>query len=106
MWKYSEELDTQALLQREQPVLIVKHSNSCSISSMALNRLVASQQNLDAASEVVLVDVIKNRSTSLRLADELGVRHESPQVILLSKGEVVYTASHFDIRPEKILSQL
>jgi len=40
------------------------------------------------------IDVVMQRDLSLALAEELGVRHESPQLILWKDGKVAEHASH------------
>ena len=47
--------------------------------------------------EVALVDVARDREVTWAIAARTGVRHESPQVIVLRGGRVVWTASHFAI---------
>jgi len=42
----------------------------------------------------VYIDVIAQRSLSLALAEEVGVRHESPQLILWNEGKVAAHTSH------------
>ncbi len=71
-----------------------------------MGRLRLSAKKLNAVASVVLVDVVADRSLSLRIADELQVAHESPQIIILKDGEVVHTASHMGISPSTILSHL
>jgi len=71
-----------------------------------LNRLLESQAELDQRARVILIDVIANRSNSLLLASQLGVDHESPQVIIIKNNEVVYVASHMAIKPNTILPYL
>ncbi len=106
MWSYTTDIDASSLYLEVKPVLIIKHSNRCSISSVALNRLIESQADLDERAHVVLIDVVANRSTSLLIASQLGVDHESPQVILLKNKEVVFVACHMGIKPSAILSYL
>ena len=50
---------------------------------------------------VFLVDVIAERDLSRRLAQELGVGHESPQVILLREGQPCWNGSHFEVTAER-----
>ena len=90
----------------EQPQLIYKHSHRCSVCFV-------SKGNLENASEDILVhasmhflNVVKNREASDAIASELGVRHESPQVILVDKGRVAWHASHGDIDADAILDRL
>ena len=106
MWSYTTDVDISCINSEAKPVVIIKHSNRCSISSVALNRLLESQAELDQSAHVILIDVVANRSNSLLLASHLGVDHESPQVIVLKNNEVVYVASHMGIKPSIILSYL
>ena len=106
MWDYTTALDLPALLSSERPTIIFKHSNSCPISSMALNRIQSAKSELDEVANFHLIDVIKHRSLSLSIAEKLGVRHESPQVIVVKNGSVVHDASHMNIKSEKVLSYL
>jgi bacillithiol system protein YtxJ len=51
----------------------------------------------EAASEglpVYLLDVISERALSIGIADRVGVRHASPQVILFQRDRPVWNASH------------
>ena len=42
----------------------------------------------------VYIDVIAQRSLSMELAEDLKIRHESPQLILISEGNVLAHGSH------------
>ncbi|HET6861685.1 MAG TPA: bacillithiol system redox-active protein YtxJ [Pyrinomonadaceae bacterium] len=75
-----------------KPVVIFKHSNSCPISSRAYREM----EQLDG--QVNLVEVQAARDISRELADLTGVRHETPQVIVLKNGRAVWNASHFDVK--------
>jgi bacillithiol system protein YtxJ len=50
----------------------------------------------------VLVKVIESRPVSNQIAEDLGVKHESPQVILLKGGASYWNASHWAITEEHI----
>jgi bacillithiol system protein YtxJ len=69
----------------QSPVLLFKHSTTCPISDAG------------AAGEVALVVVQTARPLSNEIAERTGVRHESPQAIVLRAGKPVWTASHYDI---------
>jgi bacillithiol system protein YtxJ len=43
------------------------------------------------------VDVIEHRTISNQIAKIFDVVHESPQLIMVSKGDSVYNASHSEI---------
>ena len=86
----------------QMPCLIFKHSTSCSISSIAKYRLEDSWPYAPEAVETYFLDLLRYRDTSHQVAAELEVHHESPQIILLSKGEVLLDASHLGISTEEI----
>ena len=82
----------------ERKIVIFKHSTACAISGMALNRL---QRKWDSealqCSDFYLLDLIANRSISNEIAIRYGVRHQSPQVLIISQGRCVFDTSHFAI---------
>ena len=82
------------LLERsqERPVVIFKHSTSCFISASAYDEM----REFDG--EVVLVEVQRARELSREIEKQTGIRHESPQVLILEKGTVVWNASHSKVR--------
>ncbi|MES2689795.1 MAG: bacillithiol system redox-active protein YtxJ [Bacteroidota bacterium] len=88
------------------PVVIFKHSTRCSISSAALDRLERSW-NEEEMNEVqpYYLDLIAHRTTSNAIADHYEIEHQSPQVLLIKKGECVYTESHMGIGYNEIKSQ-
>lgn len=43
---------------------------------------------------LAFVRVIEERPVSLALAERVGVRHESPQAMLIKEGRGVWSASH------------
>jgi bacillithiol system protein YtxJ len=82
----------------ERPVLLFKHSRSCGVSAEALDELRAHlehQTGPDAAYKMITVQ--SHRGVSDGVTKRLGVRHETPQAILLRDGRPVWNASHFRI---------
>jgi bacillithiol system protein YtxJ len=47
--------------------------------------------------EVALVEIQAARELSREIENRTGIRHESPQVIILRDGQVVWNASHWKI---------
>jgi len=92
----TESLDEAFLRSNEQPVVIFKHSNSCPISSGAYGEM----KQVSIPVSVVIVQ--KSRSISAEIADRTGVRHESPQIIVVRNGVPVWTASHWNITAEAV----
>lgn len=85
--------------------LVYKHSNRCPISLAAMQEVDALLQDRPDA-PVWIVDVNVQRALSREVADRTGVQHESPQAILLAHGEVLYEASHFDVRAADLAREL
>ncbi len=87
----------------EKPQVIFKHSTRCSISSMAKSRL--DKADTSPSVDFNYLDLISYRSLSNKIADDLNVSHESPQVLLIKNGECIYDESHSGIRIDDILEQ-
>ncbi len=79
--------------------IILKHSSRCAISTMAKSRL---ERNPDPQIKYYLLDVIRHRDLSNLLADETGVKHESPQSFLFVSHTLADVKSHFGIDPSEI----
>ena len=69
---------------------------------MAKARLDRDQGNLDAY-DVYYLDLLSYRSISNLIAEKFDVHHESPQIIVITNGEVSYDESHLDINVNDIL---
>lgn len=86
----------QVLLKsNEQPTLVFKHSTTCPISARAFREFQAYLSgNPNANTDYVLVKVIESRPVSNQVANDLRVRHQSPQVILVQNKAAVWDTSH------------
>jgi bacillithiol system protein YtxJ len=76
--------------------LIYKHSHRCPVSRLAMhevNEFVERRPHVP----VYIVNVVRDRALSQLLANDLGVQHQSPQVILLKRGHPEAHASHHKI---------
>jgi bacillithiol system protein YtxJ len=83
-------------------VAIFKHSTRCSISSMAKNRLERSWNPINKNIPVYYLDLISFRQLSNEVANRFDLVHESPQLLLIQKGELKAHASHSAISAELI----
>lgn len=82
----------------QQPVLLFKHSTTCSISKTALNRLERNWEKDEMKdAKVYYLDLLSYRSVSNEIAQTFAVVHASPQVLIIKDGKAVYDTSHFDI---------
>jgi len=81
------------LLDGSASGVIFKHSPECGLSSMAYEQVVKFTA-LRTDVPVMLVDVLGQRALSNRIAELLGLQHESPQVIVMAGGQRRWSASH------------
>ncbi|MDX2120128.1 MAG: bacillithiol system redox-active protein YtxJ [Gemmatimonadota bacterium] len=93
------------LLASAPLLLIYKHSPICGASAAARTEV----RSIHAAAPrvpVYQVDVIHQRGLSSVIAADLGVGHESPQVILICNGKPVWNASHFRIKAATLVDEI
>ena len=74
--------------------IILKHSNSCGTSFFAKKDLEINGFWDHKNANLNIIDVIRNRPVSLYFADKVGIRHESPQLVVISNKEVIWHGSH------------
>ena len=96
-------LDTSA----SRPVLLFKHSYSCGTSAEALDELIA---HLDEKrrhdTDYAVVTVQTHREISNAVSARLGVRHETPQALLIRDRRVIWSASHFRVTADAVAKAL
>lgn len=102
-----EQVEQIKLLSNEKPVLIFKHSRTCSISATSLSRL-ERNWNEDKAGDLqaFYLDLQAFRPISQRIAVEFDVAHESPQAIVVKNGKAIYHDSHFGIAFQDIMEAI
>ena|SRR5215216_3604749 len=84
----------------ERPVVLLKHSTTCGISSGVYREVGL------VAGDVNVVVIQTHRHISNAITTRTGIRHESPQAFVLRNGKPVYHASHYDIAVEHIEANL
>ena len=105
-------LDEAIASSAERPVFVYKHSTVCPVSARAADHYHGFADDFadeDASTPPPLftqVMVIENRDLSNEIESRLGIRHESPQLLLLRDGKVTWHASHFSISGKSIKSAL
>lgn len=100
------QIDEIKALSAQKPVFIFKHSTSCSISSMSLDRLQRNWKEEDADKITpYYLDLLAYRALSNKVAADFGVPHESPQVIVIHGGKAVYNESHYSISYASLMAQ-
>jgi len=89
------------------PILVLKHSTRCPISTAAWEECVKyTQKKITDHVRYILVKVIESRPVSNLIAEDLNVEHASPQLILLKDKQAVWNTSHWSITQENIEKQL
>lgn len=91
----------------ERGQVILKHSTTCPVSSNALQEYEeylkdTPNQELD----YTLVKVIESRPVSNKIAEDLNVKHESPQIIYMKEKTKYWTSSHWSITKEHMRAVL
>lgn len=86
--------------------VVYKHSYSCGICIFSKKALDEILPKISDDVQCIFIDVRKNRSLSLLVEKKSGVKHESPQVLLICNGEVAWHASHSSIKAEALLEKL
>lgn len=105
LWQLERPDDVDVLLSesRTRPVLLLKHSRTCGTSAQALDELLLHLEGREGdAVRFALVTVQTHRALSNDLAARLGVRHETPQALLIKDGTVRWQASHFRVTADTI----
>lgn len=84
-------------------IAIFKHSTSCFISKTVLKNLEKEIETSDEKGAFYFLDLLAFRSISNKIAEDFGIRHESPQLIVFENGKPINNASHQDISLSQIL---
>ena len=92
-----DELDAMLAASGDRPLLLFKHSRSCGTSAEALDELVAHLDERPADATYAIVTVQTHRDVSNAVTSRLGVRHATPQALLVREGRVFWSASHFRV---------
>ena len=79
---------------KEQPFLLFKFSMTCLSSLSAMKELRALETELP----IYVVIVQQDRLVSNTIEKDLGVKHESPQLLILKGGKGIWQATHHKIK--------
>lgn len=92
-------------LARHAVAVIYKHSPRCGSCVAALDevqRFAAAHPDIT----VFQVDVLTQRGASDAIAEQLGVRHASPQAIVVREGHAVWSATHWSVTARALAEQV
>jgi bacillithiol system protein YtxJ len=96
------QVESILVTSQNKPALIFKHSTRCSISAKALADFEKDWKMSYEACDLYFVDLLAFRPVSNKVAERIGVAHQSPQVIVIHKGQAVYSRSHQAISAKEI----
>ena len=85
---------------RAAPVALFLHDEWCPVSTRAWDEMAL------VDGDVALVDVTAGRELTSAIETRTGVKHESPQVIVLRDARARWTASHGSITREAVREAL
>ncbi|MCW4469613.1 bacillithiol system redox-active protein YtxJ [Flavobacterium sp. MFBS3-15] len=97
-----QQLDDIIQESAEMPVIIFKHSTRCGISRMALSGFEKEYAIDTESAKPYFLDLLQHRDISNEIATIFHVQHQSPQILIIKDGVVVYHASHGDIDAGKV----
>src|SRR5688500_5807773 len=94
------DLDAALARSGSRPILIFKHSVTCGSSEVAREEVEELTESIEQEGwpvDLFVVRVQAARAVSNEIEVRMRVRHESPQVLLISNGQVIWRASHFRV---------
>src|ERR1700745_3392457 len=80
--------------------VLFKHSDTCGVSSRAYNEMAKLNH------PVALITVQKARGLSDEIERRWGVAHETPQVLIVCDGKLIWDASHFQVKADAVEAAL
>lgn len=102
--KTSETLEQAFKHSGREPVVLYKHSATCTLSARAKQEIIKLSEPDDPP--VYQITVQTARPLSNEVAKRFNIRHESPQIIVLDNQQVVFHTSHQDVTAEAVRSAL
>jgi bacillithiol system protein YtxJ len=96
-----DSIEECASVVKGELVVLFKHSPTCPVSWMA-HREVMKYWSAHPDVPIYLVSVRRRREVSTHIAEQTGIQHESPQVIVLRRGEIIACGSHDEITAESL----
>jgi bacillithiol system protein YtxJ len=81
----------------DERALVLKNSSRCPISSGVRMKYEEYASKCDKNINFYIIDVISGRNISEEFSKKTGIKHESPQAIILDKGIPVWNKSHYEI---------
>ncbi|MBP1995274.1 bacillithiol system redox-active protein YtxJ [Paenibacillus eucommiae] len=109
-WKELTSLEEWQQIYNEstaKPAVVLKHSTTCPVSASALEEFdeyLAATPNEGV--DYYMVKVIETRPVSNQIAEDLGIKHASPQILYFKNKESVWNTSHWSVTAKHIAAVL
>lgn len=87
-----------------EPVIIFKYSSKCYSSDELKVKLEKAKETGQIKSLIFLVVVQDSPILSRKIEEVFKIKHESPQILVLSNNQVTYNASHDKIVIDRLLN--
>jgi bacillithiol system protein YtxJ len=88
---------------QNEPVIIFKYSSECRSSERLSNKLEAEILEKKLTAPIYIVVVQKQPGLSKKISEYFDTQHETPQILVVYKNKVTYTAHHNSIRVENMI---
>ncbi len=108
-WKILNKIDQLEQLVEasyQKPQVLFKHSTRCGISASAMYQLLHHWNFENAYLDFYYLDLIAHRNISNAITKRFNVIHQSPQIIIISKGIAVENFSHSAINSARLARSL
>jgi len=102
----TDELERALEQSSRRPLVIFKHSPTCGISAQAFESISEWLRGEVPDADYCVVPVQASRALSTQLSQKFGIRHESPQVMVIDRGKVAWHGSHFRATATSIAAAL
>ena len=93
-------LDPLFARSQDRTVTLFLHDRGCPISAAAYRQMTR------LGGEIPLIDVQRAKDVSRAVEARTGVRHESPQVIVLHHGRAIWSASHYAVTAQAVANAI
>jgi len=98
----SAQLDDLFNASSRRPVWLFKHSLICPTSAGAWHEFEKFAARQSDRALIGVIEIQRARELSREVAVRTGVRHESPQVLLIRDGLAVWHGSHWEITEQAL----
>lgn len=100
----AEELNK--IIENENYSIIFKHNTTCPISNGVKSRLEGEKDKFPEGTPFYILDLMSNRPISDKIAEDLGVEHQSPQILVVKNGQCTYHEALSSINADDTIEAL